>query len=1369
MAARATDKASAGVDPAHGLTKAEDARFPLTQSQTAMLYESSLSGRPGANLRQVVLRFTRETVHEDALHSAWQAATDRHAMLRICTDWSDAGDAARHPDQAAHRGPTHMPAAPAHIGLKVLDWSAHPDAEARLESWLPADRARGADPAIWPNWRLQLIRLPRGHSALVWTFPRILLDDESLWLVLAEVFADYDAAVAGDARPLRPAPADFALYCRVTEAPADPAMLDRLARMLDGFDAANEICAAHPFGEGRPGQGSAATLAALGQDDRTDAFQSGASGYEIGLPADLTTALARRAEQAGATLETALNAAWGLVLARSSGKDMAVFGLEQTGRQLLGQSPTMIGCLTDTQPLALHLLPGQTLDGLLQQMRDALTGMTPLGHGALTQIRARLGLAHGQPLFETSVVHQPLTVAERLAGLGAAWAGRRVEVLGESALPLTLTIIGTDAPRLRLDHDPARVDTAAARRYLDWYVGLLRAMAWADSEAPVASLSMLSAAETTLLLENAAGPAPRSAPVASLSAGIAERAALHPDSPAVIQADGSVLTFAELDRQADRLAARLAGLGAGPGRIVALCLPRSSRHVVAMLAIRRTGAAFLPMDPAYPPETLGYMLRDSQAMLVLVGRTAPWMAEYDVLALTDEMFASPETGDLSSLRPETPIPPEQTAYLIYTSGTTGRPKGVRIPSQALTRHAAAATDWLGLTERDRVLQFTSLSFDVSIEEIVPTLLAGATLCLRPDSASTDPRLLLDHVARHAITVLNLPTGFWQALLDDMEMSGRRLPASVRLVVAGGERVPPAALRRWRAIQPDTDWSNGYGPTEATITSAAFVLPAGQPVPEGEVPVGRPLAHARMYVLAADGSLAPPCCPGHLWIGGPCVATGYLDRPDLNAEKFRPDPFARGGRIYSSGDLARWRADGQLDLGGRADRQVKLRGFRIEPAEVERVIEGLDTVGQAVVRVLDAGSASARLVAWVRPANPGEVLEVAELEQAAAALLAPQMRPAIVPVTDWPMRPGGKIDIDRLPRPGPRMVAAAPAHDPTIQTVSAQFATMLGLPQATADTNFFDAGGHSLLLIRLIGWIESRFGLRLSVADLHADPTPRGIAGLLASGRTGKRSLEDCIVAIQPQGSLPPIYGVHVLGANGSFYRPLAEEMGKDQPILGLTVGVLDAHAPTGVEETAELYHRVIDRHYPKGPLSLAAVSLGAYVAVELAQRLLEAGRDVTMLILLDADGPGGRPRIGTAGRIWLHLRRLGNEGPRYGLRLLNNRLGDLAYRVERLKLMLSGLRGGARGSATTMAGFVAANIMAVESYSPRPYPGRLTIIRATRDNFDSPLALETGLGWAPVATGGFDLYQIGGDHLSILEQPGVVDLAQVIRMTLARR
>jgi amino acid adenylation domain-containing protein len=1045
------------------------------------------------------------------------------------------------------------------------------------------------------------------------------------------------------------------------------------------------------------------------------------------------------------------------VVARWTGQPQAVFGSTRAGRHIVPGTTGTVGCLINTLPVRVPISPSVPTDTLLGDLRAGNLALRTHEHAALTDIRRWAGVPGTVPLFQSMVMYDHASLTQTLRRTGPDWAHRRVELLEEGALPLTVAAYGDRELLLVLEHDPGMVDASRARSMLTHLTEALAALATSRTNTPLSHLTMLPRSEEGALLALGRPDLRLPARAPCVAQAFADRAAAQPQAGALVCAtSGQTLDFAGLEALVAAMTAALVQAAAAPGQIVAICLPRSPDFIVAMLAVLRTGAAFLPLDPTYPDAVLNQMLIDSGAALVvaLPGYTA----------LEGVTCLHPVTQPSARRPVALPSPdPDRLAYVIYTSGSTGVPKGVRVPMRALAAHGQAISAAFGLTPSDRVLQFASLSFDVSIEEVIPTLSSGATLVLRDADMGLSVSRFLDQVAHHGITVLNLPTAFWHVLVDVMAQSGRALPPHVRLVVVGGEQISPRALATWQRIAPGVRWLNGYGPTETTITCTLHE--PGPLVPGDDIPIGRPTAHARAYVLAPDGSLAPPGAVGALWIGGEAVSDGYIGHAEQTAAAFVPDRFHGTGRIYNTGDRARWRPDGTLAFLGRQDRQVKLRGFRIDLRHVERVLERAPDVGRALAQVLQPGTPGARLVAWVAGAKGQSLPDTGALRRTVASQLPPHMQPTLVAVQDFARTPGGKIDVGSLPLPN--LPAAAPiltevADDPVSHQIAALMARTLGLPHLALDDDFHDLGGHSLLAVQLIGRIEAELGHRLGVADLHRCPTPRALAAILSAAQAGPRY----ILPIQPQGSHPPLFGVHVLGRNEEHFRPLAAELGPDQPVYGLTVGLLAQDTPIGVQETARAYAADITRYFPTGPISLGAVSLASYVAYDLAQQLILAGRDVRVIAMFDSAGPGGRSRLSGRARIGVHLRQLRKRGPRHLAHIVTNRWADLVYRARKLRLLLR-LRN-RRGDAPqmTVETFMVAAELAVAAYDVRPIRCPLTIFRADENVFDSPESARDGLGWASVAAAGFEVIDVPGDHLSILQPPNVGALAQHLKRLL---
>lgn len=1300
---------------------------PLTPLQLGMIYESTLARRPWVNLEQIVVRLNDEEIDAEALRRAWEKVAARHEALRLSILWRRRDV----PVQVLH------PRIPVEVACE--DWSRMVPRKQQmaLEQALASDRERGVDLEASPPWRVHLYHLGPRQSVMVWTIHHAFIDGRSMAIVLEDLFA----ALAG-----RPMPSDLA------KAPGFPAFCKALLARDSQGDEAHFREALARFDEPNaltttPREGTGTGLRKLMVDAR--------------LTQSLSEALRERAEAAGATLADLMHAAWGLVVARWSGRDEAVIGITRSGRAFLPGSARTVGCLINTLPLRMTLGAGQSADQTLTQLRAATLALRPHEQAALSDIRHWSGLPGTVPLFETMVMFERQSLEQSLRQTGPDWQNRRVELREEGALPLTLAIHADPEIALGLEYDPGLIPAERARAMMAHLLEVLASYAKAAPSVPLAQLTMLPRSEEAALLS--LGRPEQRLPeglVPCLATALETAAAARPAAPALrmIGQEGQ-LSHAELQARANGLAGVLVAEGTRAGEIVAICLNRSPEFVVAVLAVLKAGAAFLPIDPTYPPEVIGHMLTDSGARLMIAGEGTPHPAQMRLI---------PPLAPAAPVPPPRPAPdPDRLAYVIYTSGSTGTPKGVRVPMRAITAHAAAIGPAYGLTADDRVLQFASLSFDVSIEEILPTLIAGAELVLRDSAMAGSVAGFLDAVEAQGITVLNLPTAFWHLLVDDMARQRRALPPSVRLVIAGGEQINPRALATWHRMTPGVRWLNGYGPTETTITCTLHE--PGPEAPGDDIPIGRPTAHACAYILAPDGSLAPTGAVGELWIGGPAVSDGYIGREAETRAAFRPDRFAGSGRIYRTGDRARWRPDGTLAFLGRRDRQVKLRGFRIDLRHIERVLERDPSVGQALALVREQGTPMARLVAWVTTAEGQPAPDPEVLRAAAAQSLPGHMVPALSVVADFPRTPGGKIDTAALipPQPGARAISGAPTAggpppDATTSRIADLMAQALGLPAIGPDDNFHDLGGHSLVAVRLIGQIETELGHRLGVGDLHRAPTPRALAATIQAARIGPRF----ILPIQPKGSRPPLFAVHVLGRNEEHFRPLAAELGPDQPLFGLTVGPPTQDTPVGVEATARCYFEDIQRYHPQGPISLAAISLASYFAFELAQLLVAAGREVTMLTLFDAEGPGGRSRLRGRARLSMHVAQFRRRGMLYLLQVAANRLTAWRNRLELTKARPAALPGrrpraeGEESSGDMIGAFIKANVQAVEAYDAQPLDVPLTIFRAEENRFDSPEAAEDGLGWGPVAAAGFTVIDNPGGHLSMLQPPHVRPIAR---------
>src|SRR6266852_4733381 len=825
----------------------------------------------------------------------------------------------------------------------------------------------------------------------------------------------------------------------------------------------------------------------------------------LALSEPLSTALTQQARKHGLTLNTFIQAAWAILLGRLTGRDDVVFGVTVAGRPSeIAGIESMVGLFINTLPLLMKLSASQPLLELLKQVQDSQSNLIAHQHLGLAEIQQ---LAGAGALFDSLVVFENYPVDRRSLS-GAAGGVRLASGNGHDAThyPLSLMVAPSERLQLRLDYRPDLFDRASVEALAGRLVRV-REAAVAAPEVAIGRLEILSAAERRTLLQEWTATG-RALTCATLPQLFAAQAAQTPDAVAVVFA-GEELSYGELDARANQLAHHLRALGVGAESVVGVCLERSLELVVALLAILKAGGGYLPLDPEYPAERLHYMLADAGAAVLISARglrdrvDAPGVRRLELDGEAAAIAAHPKSA------PAAVVGPHNLAYVIYTSGSTGTPKGVAVTHGGIPHLAAAQIDRFAITSQARVLQFASASFDAAVSEIATALVSGATLVLAPAQREGDAlaRVIGEQNVSHA----TLPP----VLLAE-------LPEHVPLqtLIVAGEACSADVVARW---SPGRRMINAYGPTEATVCATMSEALSGACVP----PLGRPIWNTRIYVL--DGCLepVPVGVVGELYIAGAGVGRGYVGRGGLTGERFVADRFgAAGGRMYRSGDLARWRGDGVLEFVGRADHQVKVRGFRIEPGEIEAALVGHAGVSQAVVVARSDRAGVSQLVGYVILAA-GAAADAAALRAHVGARLPDYMVPsAIVFLDRLPLTANGKLDPGALPAPEVRASVLRLARNPREELLCALFAEVLGLERVGIDDDFFALGGHSLLATRLISRAR-KAGLAITPRAVFEHQTVAGLAG--AAGVIG----EPCgAVADIATGGLAPTPIMHWLLERG---------------------------------------------------------------------------------------------------------------------------------------------------------------------------------------------------------------------------------------------
>ncbi|MFL5339539.1 MAG: amino acid adenylation domain-containing protein [Gemmataceae bacterium] len=822
------------------------------------------------------------------------------------------------------------------------------------------------------------------------------------------------------------------------------------------------------------------------------------------------------------------------------------------------------------------------------------------------------------------------------------------------------------------------------------------------------------------------------------------QAALRPDAGAV-EIQGRRLSYRELNERANRVAHALTERGVQPDMPVALVVERSLEMVVGVLAILKAGGAYCPLDPTWPRERLAALLADTRPPVILtLSHLQAELPSDQAPALCldqSEDFLLFPTENL-----DTELCSDSIAYLPFTSGSTGRPKGVAIRHGSIVR-LICENDYADFGPDEVFLHLAPLAFDASTLEIWGALLHGSRLVIAPPGTPTLPELgrLL---AESGITTLWLTAGLLhlmaQERLDDL--------AGLHQLLAGGDVLSPACVRRVRERFPNLRLINGYGPTEATTFACCHTV--GHLPPDAlRVPIGRPIAGTELLILDDSGQ---PADEGELYIGGDGLARGYWNQPELTAERFISYPHKPDARLYRTGDRVRRNTDGVLEFLGRLDNQVKIRGFRIEPGEVEAAFLRHPAVGQVAVVAQPDQAADKRLVAFVVPR--GKVIEN-ELRNFVSSLLPDFMVPTtICVVSELPLTPNGKVNRDRLRIIDRERAAAIPVDDagPTVGRLRAIWQSILN--SAAPDVPFFDAGGDSLLALRILHEIEKQFGRRLGLETLVQPGTLAGIAELLDHrAATAGRAL----VPLQPHGRQPPFFLVHPLGGQVMGFRTLAHRLGPDQPLYGLQSYSGDT---LSIEEMAHRYLaevRGVQRH---GPYYLGGYSLGAFIALEMARQV---GPDVALLAVID-DGPAllqNRPEFSPA-----ELRYFLTNLPGWlGHRRSQHRGRFWRDTARKLRVWLRGSRRELDEvlDADRFSPLIHPNLQAhyrtLKRYALRPYTGHVTLFRArVQPLFGSH---RPDLGWGEFARR-VTVHVIPGDHEALITEPHVVQLADALSLAL---
>lgn len=1078
------------------------------------------------------------------------------------------------------------------------------------------------------------------------------------------------------------------------------------------------------------------------------------------LTKKLTEDLSVLSQHEGVTMFMALLTAFNVLLYRHTGQNDILVGAPIANRNRT-EIENLIGFFVNTMVLRTDLSGNPSFRELLGQVRDVCLEAydhQDIPFEKLVEELQPERNPHQSPFFQTMFTFRnaPNQTPE-LSGLNV----NRLDVdNGTAKFDVSFAAVKEkEALTVTAEYrtDLFKIDTIA--RLLGHYQELLCSVC-ADPDQPIDTLSIMTETERHQLLvewNDTHADYPDTACLHNLFEAQVE---CTPDEIAIQDGSGK-LTYNELNEKANQLAHHLKEYGVGPEVAVGICFERSLETVIAFLGILKAGGAYVPLDPMYPQERLNFILEDCQASVIVTQKGFMNIFSQNNIQIicldTDWPTISLEQRE----NPANSANPHSLAYIIYTSGSTGNPKGVMIEHRSIVNVTEAMGHEFEIRPGDRVLQFFSISFDMSVCEIFSCLNRGGSLILRTDSWLSSIQHFLQQCIDRRITVLSLPTAFWHEMCSALTTNALTLPPPLRLIIIGGDRVHPEHWARWRrTTRGSVRLLYGYGPTEATIVTTVWELPqtADDELSRGEIPIGFPIRNVQVLILDTSLQPVPIGVRGELYIGGINLARGYLNRPQLTREQFIPHPFSNDpdSRLYKTGDLAIYLPDGNIEFAGRIDDQVKIRGFRIEANEIETVLGRHPQVNKAVVTAKTLESGDTNLIAYVVPYQ--ETTETAsELRRFLSDRLPKYMIPTrFVFLESFPLNPSGKVDRQALPLPDTtrshEKEAFVAASDGLELHLTRIWESLLNIRPIGIRDNFFDMGGHSLLAVRLLTEVEKRMGIHLSVASLFQGPTIEKLAESIR--RESRKESWSCLVPLQPKGTRTPFFCVAPAGAEVIGLRSLAHSLGEDRPFYGLQLPApKNANQPLRVSDMATTCIQEIESIQEEGPYFIGGTCMGGLVAFEMACQLQKQGEKVALLVLFDSSQPP--PSISLRDYI---PRLLLHHLPRGQMFYCLTR--DLAEKVRKIRRRFDKGQEAVRRYRVWKA-----HERARRAYHPGKYPGRITLFQSREFSIRFP---EYVSRWTELAEGGTDHHIIPASHRDLLDKAHIMLVAEKLNVYLQK-
>ncbi|MGF1540613.1 MAG: amino acid adenylation domain-containing protein [Pleurocapsa sp.] len=1313
-----------------------EAIYPLSPMQQGMLFHTLYAPESGMYVEQLSCTL-KGKLEITAFERAWQQVVERHSILRTLFVWEHG------------KQPLQVVGKSVNLPWIFHDWQEFSSIEQQKlwQTLLESERSQGFKLDQAPLMRCTLIKLQEDTYEFIWSHHHLLMDGWCLSIILKEIFAFYEAQIQGEnlhlpqSRPYK----DYILW----QQQQDSAQAELFWRKkLQGFNAPTPLLA-----------------------DKNSNYKQTQYEQHLQLSYSLTASLKSLAKGNRLTLNTILQGAWGLMLSHYSGEQDVVFGTTVSGRPTtLAGVESMVGLFINTLPVRVKIPRESELLPWLKGLQKQQIEQEEYSYTPLVDIQGWSEVPRDIPLFESLVVFENYPLDASLKAQNSSIQVNNIRNFEKTNYPLTLVAEPGERLSVGISYDTNLFTDDAIQGMLGHLQVLLRAIA-SNPEQKVDNLPLLTPAERHQLLvewNDTQTEYPQDKCIHQLFEAQVEKT---PDAVAVVFKEQQ-LTYRELNNRANQLAHHLQTLGVKPEVLVGICVNRSLEMMIGLLAILKAGGAYIPLDPTYPSERLAYMLADSQLPILLTqNQLLDKLPEHEAQTIClDQDWQN--FANYSPNNPNSTVKTDNLAYIIYTSGSTGKPKGTMIIHSGMVNYLSWCTKAYNVADGEGSTVNSSIGFDATITSVFSPLLVGRKVVLLPEEDEIEElkKALCSGTKFSLVKITPAHLEILSHLLANEQAN-----IQTQAFIIGGEALSEKVTSFWQQKAPSTKLINEYGPTETVVGCCIYEVDK-QNFPSGNIPIGRPIANTELYILDKHLQPVPIGVLGELYIGGAGVARGYLNHPELTQEKFITNPFNKS-KLYKTGDLARYLRDGNIEYLGRIDHQVKIRGFRIELGEIEALIAQYPNVTSTTVIAREDKSGDKKLVAYIVPEKSKD-FNSNQLHQFLHKKLPHYMVPsAFVQLDTLPLTPNGKVDRKALPAPDSSEIYVsddfvAPRNNLELQLVKI-WEDILNVRPIGIKDNFFNLGGHSLLVVRLMAQIQQHFGINLPLATILQNPTIEQIANTLCQQHNSL--VNSALVAINQNGSNIPLFCVPGVGGNGLYFYNLARYLSSEQPCYTFQAQGLDGKSTpyTRIEDMAAHYIQAMQTLQPQGPYILAGYSFGSNVAFEMSQQLQKQGHEVALLAVLDNFAPieSNRPKdfnLDEKTRL-RHIVRV--------MERLSGKNLEVDYEVwqqlnseEQLNHLGKQLTEITSDRLCGLIQVFDANVQAGINYRPQVIaPTPIALFQASEeDTEDTFIPSDASWGWNQVASNLLEIHTVPGNHHTMLSQPHVQVLAQKLKACIDR-